>query len=121
MGGMNAWQWAERYPDAVGGIMPVVALPAKISGRNLLWRRMAVRAIESDPAWKDGNYAEQPRGLLEAISLVRLMIDGVPRFQRNIPDEVAADKFIAVSTSDHNEARCQRLSVLAQIVPRLRC
>jgi homoserine O-acetyltransferase len=95
MGGMNAWQWAEEHPNAVGGIMPVVAFPAKISGRNLLWRRMAVKAIESDPAWKDGNYTEQPRGILEAFSLLRLMIDGVPRFQRDIPDEVAADKFIA--------------------------
>jgi homoserine O-acetyltransferase/O-succinyltransferase len=26
MGGMNAWQWAEAYPDAMDGIMPVVAL-----------------------------------------------------------------------------------------------
>jgi homoserine O-acetyltransferase len=24
MGGMNAWQWAEAYPDAMDGIMPVV-------------------------------------------------------------------------------------------------
>jgi homoserine O-acetyltransferase/O-succinyltransferase len=95
MGGMNAWQWAQEHPDAVGGIMPVVAFPAKISGRNLLWRRMAVKAIESDPAWKDGNYTEQPRGVLEAFSLLRLMIDGVPRFQRDIPNELAADKFIA--------------------------
>jgi homoserine O-acetyltransferase/O-succinyltransferase len=31
MGGMNAWQRAQEHPDAVGGIMPVVALPAKIS------------------------------------------------------------------------------------------
>jgi homoserine O-acetyltransferase len=95
MGGMNAWQWAEAYPDAVGGIMPVAAFPSKISGRNLLWRRMAVKAIESDPAWKDGNYAEQPRGVLEAFSLLRLMIDGVPRLQRDIPDEAAADQFLA--------------------------
>jgi homoserine O-acetyltransferase len=24
MGGMNAWQWAEAYPDAMDGVMPVV-------------------------------------------------------------------------------------------------
>jgi homoserine O-acetyltransferase/O-succinyltransferase len=55
MGGMNAWQWAEAYPDAMDGIMPVVAFPAKVSGRNLLWRRMVVTAIESDPDWNGGN------------------------------------------------------------------
>jgi len=41
MGGMNAWQWAEAYPDAVDGIMPVVSLPIRISGRNLIWRHLA--------------------------------------------------------------------------------
>jgi homoserine O-acetyltransferase len=33
MGGMNAWQWAEAYPDAVEGVMPVASLPIKVSGR----------------------------------------------------------------------------------------
>jgi pimeloyl-ACP methyl ester carboxylesterase len=26
MGGMNAWQWAEAYPDMMDGVMPVVSL-----------------------------------------------------------------------------------------------
>jgi homoserine O-acetyltransferase/O-succinyltransferase len=39
MGGMNAWQWAEAYPDAMDGAMHVVTLPIKVSGRNLIWRR----------------------------------------------------------------------------------
>jgi homoserine O-acetyltransferase/O-succinyltransferase len=66
MGGMNVWQWAEAYPDAMDGIMPVVAFPTKVSGRNLLWRRMVVKAIESDPDWNGGNYVDQPRSLAEA-------------------------------------------------------
>jgi homoserine O-acetyltransferase len=36
MGGMNAGQWAEAYPDQVANIMPVLSLPVAISGRNLL-------------------------------------------------------------------------------------
>src|SRR5262249_5951202 len=48
MGGMNAWQWAEGYPDAMDGVMPVVSLPIKVSGRNLLWRRMVVDATRSN-------------------------------------------------------------------------
>jgi homoserine O-acetyltransferase len=36
MGGMNAWQWAEAYPDAMDGVMPVVSMPMRISGRNML-------------------------------------------------------------------------------------
>src|ERR1700761_732975 len=45
MGGMNAWQWAEAYPDAVDGIMPVVTLPIPVSGRNMIWRRLAIDSI----------------------------------------------------------------------------
>jgi homoserine O-acetyltransferase len=48
------------------GIMPVVAFPTKVSGRNLLWRRMVVKAIESDPDWNGGNDVDQPRSLAEA-------------------------------------------------------
>ena len=95
MGGMNAWQWAEAYPDAMDGIMPVVAFPAKVSGRNLLWRRMVANAIESDPDWNGGNYVHQPRSLAEGYGVLRLMIDGVPRLQSAIPDEAAADTFVA--------------------------
>jgi homoserine O-acetyltransferase/O-succinyltransferase len=95
MGGMNAWQWAEAYPDAMDGIMPVVAFPTKVSGRNLLWRRMVANAIESDPDWNGGNYVHQPRSLAEGYGVLRLMIDGVPRLQSAIPDEAAADKFVA--------------------------
>jgi homoserine O-acetyltransferase len=51
MGGMNAWQWAEAYPEAMDGIMPVVSMPIPISGRNMLWRRMVIDAIRSDPQW----------------------------------------------------------------------
>jgi homoserine O-acetyltransferase len=40
MGGMNAWQWAEAYPDDVEGVMPVVSLPSKIAGRNAIWRHL---------------------------------------------------------------------------------
>jgi homoserine O-acetyltransferase len=43
MGGMNAWQWAEVYPAMMDGIMPVVSLPFKVSGRNLLWRQIVIQ------------------------------------------------------------------------------
>jgi homoserine O-acetyltransferase/O-succinyltransferase len=94
MGGMNAWQWAEAYPDAMDGIMPVVSFPSKISGRNLVWRRMVVKAIQLDPDWKGGNYTEQPRGLTEGFSVLRLMIDGVPRLQTAISDDAVAEQFV---------------------------
>jgi homoserine O-acetyltransferase/O-succinyltransferase len=94
MGGMHAWLWAEEYPDAVSGIMPVVALPTRIAGRNLVWRRIVARAIRSDPEWKGGDYTHPPRGWLEAFPLFRMMLDGVPHLQATMPDRAAADAFI---------------------------
>lgn len=95
MGGMNAWQWAQSYPQAMDAIMPVAALPMKISGRNILWRRMAIAAIRSDPEWRSGNYSQPPRGLIQAHGLLRMMIDGVPHLQASVPDDASADQFIA--------------------------
>jgi homoserine O-acetyltransferase len=94
MGGMNAWQWAEAYPDAMDGIMPVVSLPMRVSGRNLLWRRMVIDGIRSDPEWQGGNYAHAPQGLLRGHALLRMMIEGVPHLQTLVPDRAAADQFI---------------------------
>ena len=94
MGGMNAWQWAEAYPEMMDGIMPVVSLPIKVSGRNALWRRIVIDSIQSDPAWNKGDYAKPPRSWLEGYAVLRMMIDGVPHLQSSVPDSSAADQLI---------------------------
>jgi homoserine O-acetyltransferase len=94
MGGMNAWQWAEAYPDAMDGVMPVVSLPIKVSGRNLLWRRMVISDIRSDPEWNGGSYTKPPTGWLRGYEILRMMIDGVPHLQVIVPDGQAADRLI---------------------------
>jgi homoserine O-acetyltransferase/O-succinyltransferase len=95
MGGMNAWQWAEAHPDAMDGAMAVVSLPIKVSGRNMLWRRMVIDDIRSDPEWNGGNYTNPPGGLLRGVELLRMMIDGVPHLQRLAADGHGADRLIA--------------------------
>ena len=94
MGGMNGWQWAEAYPDAMDGVMPVMSLPIKVSGRNLLWRRMVIDDIRSDPEWNGGNYTKRPGGLLRGYELLRMMIDGVPHLQALLQDGPAANRSI---------------------------
>jgi homoserine O-acetyltransferase/O-succinyltransferase len=97
MGGMNAWQWAEAYPDMMDGVMPVVSLPIKVSGRNLLWRRMVIDAIRSDPDWNNGDYTHTSRGWILGYNVLRMMIDSASDLQETIPDGTAADKFLAVN------------------------
>jgi homoserine O-acetyltransferase/O-succinyltransferase len=104
MGGMNAWQWAEAYPDAVAAIMPVVSFPVSVSGRNLLWRRMAIAEIRSDPEWQRGDYTKPPLGFTQATVLLRMMIDGVPHLQAAIPDTKAGEQYMATIVKQNAQA-----------------
>jgi homoserine O-acetyltransferase len=92
MGCMNAWQWAEAYPNAMDGVMPIACFPAPISGRNLLWRRMFVLSVKY--ALANGNFAHQSRPPAVAPALVRMMIDGVPHLQAEVTTPQSADAFI---------------------------
>ncbi len=104
MGGMHAWQWAQAFPDAMDGVMPIASLPMKISGRNLLWRRMIVDAIRSDPAWNDGRYEEPPKGWLRAYEIHRMMTDSVPHLQSIIPDIDAAEQYLKAARAQAESA-----------------
>jgi homoserine O-acetyltransferase/O-succinyltransferase len=106
MGGMNAWQWAEAYPDMMDGVMPVVSLPISVSGRNLLWRRMVIDSIRSDPDWKNGEYTEAPHGLIVGYNILRMMIDSTSALQSEAPNGLAADKFLTAArvAAEHIDA-----------------
>ncbi|QXE33838.1 alpha/beta fold hydrolase [Streptomyces sp. GMY02] len=72
MGGMQTWLWGQRHPDQ-RALMAIASLPERITGRNLLWRRMLIRLIESDPGYAGGRYNKQPAGVGHAMALFRLM------------------------------------------------
>jgi len=60
MGGMLTWTWLTEYPDFMDGGVPIASLPGPMAGRNWMMRRMVIDAVRDDPAWKAGNYEEQP-------------------------------------------------------------
>jgi homoserine O-acetyltransferase len=95
MGGMNAWQWAEAYPAEMDGVMPVVSLPIKVSGRNAIWRHLAVDMIRDDPAYQGGDYTAPLASTAGAYTLLRMMIDSVEHLQEIAPDSDSTDKFLA--------------------------
>ena len=73
MGGMHTWVWGEVHPDFMDALMPLASLPAQISGRNRVWRRIVIDAIRGAPDWQDGNYAQQPHGLKIAAETLYFM------------------------------------------------
>ncbi len=63
MGGMHTWLWGVMYPEAMSHLVPMASMPTEVAGRNWMTRRMLMDVIKLDPAWANGNYTSQPRGL----------------------------------------------------------
>jgi len=109
MGGMHAWLWGEMYPDFADALMPLASLPAQISGRNRMWRRIAIDAIRNDPEWQGGRYTSQPRGLRVAAGMLALVGSNPVLRHQESPTLAAADTWFDayvnnyVRTSDAND------------------
>jgi homoserine O-acetyltransferase len=92
MGGMQAWVWGERYPAFMDSLMPLASLPAQVSGRNRVWRRVAIDAIREDPQWQGGEYKEQPQGLRTATQMLFFMSSNPVLRQQQLPTLAATDQ-----------------------------
>ncbi len=94
MGGMHSWMWGEKYPEAMDALIPIASEPARIAGRNLLWRRMLIEATTSDPEYKGGDYTEPPRGYLQLLPVFSFMTDSPQHLQETIPGIERATEYI---------------------------
>lgn len=109
MGGMQTWLWAQRYPDFMDIAVPMASLPSAMSGRNWMMRRMIIDAIRNDPAWKNGDYVEQPRGVQVASVFFGIATNGGNiGLHRAAPTRAQADAYLdkqlaAPFTSDAND------------------
>jgi homoserine O-acetyltransferase/O-succinyltransferase len=55
LGGMQALEWAVRYPDQVDAIV-VIASTHALQPQGVAWNAIARSAITADPAWQGGHY-----------------------------------------------------------------
>jgi len=103
MGAMHAWDWGYMYPGFAAGLVPLASNPVEIGGRNRIWRKFLIDAIETDPSWKNGDYTEQPRGLASAIGFL-MMATSVPlQWQKQFPTIAAADKYVAEQVASRSK------------------
>ena len=94
MGAMQCWVWGEMYPDFVDGLVPLASAPTQIAGRNRVMRKMIMDSITHDPAWKKGDYTEQPHdGLVGAINLLMMMTSSPLQWHKSGPTRDAADEW----------------------------
>jgi homoserine O-acetyltransferase len=59
MGGMQTFQWMVSYPGFMDVAIPIVGSP-RLAPYDLLHWRTQVDAITNDPAWRGGDYEENP-------------------------------------------------------------
>ncbi len=95
MGGMHSWLWGIHYPDFMDYLAPLASLPAQIAGRNRMQRKMIIDSIRKDPAWNNGDYEEQPPGLVNAAHLLIMMTSCPLQWRKEAPTRDAADAFLA--------------------------
>ena len=100
MGGMQTWMWGEQYPAMAEALMAVASLPERVAGRNLLWRRMLIDLIRSDPAYRNGRYVHQPASVGQAMALFSLMVASPARLAEEISSIEDADARIVATQSD---------------------
>lgn len=91
MGGMQTWMWGERYPDMMDALMPVASLPERVTGRNLLWRRLLLQVARLDEPGQPGS---PPRGLGLAWVLFQMMAGSPARLAESLDTPEQADAFI---------------------------
>lgn len=109
MGCMHSWLWAERYPAFMDGVVPLACAPTQIAGRNRMFRKMILEDIRQDPAWRGGDYTEQPPGLTAALQVLFMMGSSAAQLQRTAPTRDSADQFISAwvaarrATTDAND------------------
>lgn len=71
IGGMQAMEWAIRYPDSVRSAM-IFGATGKIGPQAMGFNLAGRRAIMLDPEWKDGNYYPGP-GPVRGLSIARMI------------------------------------------------
>jgi homoserine O-acetyltransferase len=94
MGGMHGWMLAEKYPEFMDALLPLVCLPVQISGRNRMERRLIVDAIRNDPEWKGGDYDKQPQGLITALRMVAISAGSTKQFYLEARTQEATDRLL---------------------------
>ncbi|HWA12582.1 MAG TPA: alpha/beta fold hydrolase [Burkholderiales bacterium] len=92
MGGMHAWMWAEAWPDFMEAVLPLACLPAQVSGRNRMERRLIADAIRNDPQWRNGDYEVQPPSLATALQMIHITGGSARQFHAEAPTLEATDR-----------------------------
>jgi homoserine O-acetyltransferase len=72
LGGMQALEWAVRFPDQVDAIV-VIASTHALHPQGLAWNAIARESIMRDPAWQGGRYYGTGRAPAAGMGVARMV------------------------------------------------
>jgi homoserine O-acetyltransferase len=72
LGGMQALEWATRYPDQVDAIVPIASTHA-LQPQGVAWNAIARNAITADPDWQGGHYYGTGRAPTAGMGVARMV------------------------------------------------
>jgi homoserine O-acetyltransferase len=113
MGGMETWIFAQKHPDFMDVAVPMASLPAPMSSRNWMLRRLIIDSIRSDPEWMNGNYTSQPHSAQFASVFFGIATSGgTQALYKAAPTREKADQLLdqrlrAAFTADANDVLYQ--------------
>ena len=109
MGGMHAWIWGMKYPQAMDVLVPMASQPTEMAARNWMLRRIMLETIRNDPDYNGGNYTAQPRMMKYAIQAYGIAsAGGTLAYQTLAPtadkaDKMVDDRLATAVTADAND------------------
>jgi len=72
LGGMQALEWAVRFGDRVGAIIPIASTHA-LQPQGVAWNAIARNAIAADPDWQAGHYYGTGRAPNAGMGIARMV------------------------------------------------
>ncbi|HXW59699.1 MAG TPA: homoserine O-acetyltransferase [Solirubrobacteraceae bacterium] len=72
LGGMQAFEWAIRFPDQVDAVVAIASTHA-LQPQGVAWNAIAREAIMRDPAWREGRYYETAKAPDAGMSVARMI------------------------------------------------
>lgn len=98
MGGMQTWMWGGLYPDMMDALMPIASVPDRITGRNLLWRRLLLQIARLE---ETGHPVDRtPSGLGLARVLFMIIAGSPARMAESLNNADEADAYIRAVAKD---------------------
>lgn len=72
LGGMQAFEWAIRYPDDVDAVIAIASTHA-LRPQGVAWNAIARNAITADPDWQNGHYHGSGPGPVAGLGVARMV------------------------------------------------